>query len=112
VRLGDVWWADLSEPHGSEPGFRRPVVIVQSNGFNRSHIQTVVVAAITSNLRLASAPGNVSLTRRGSGLSKESVVNVSQILSLDKRVLSEHIGKLSSSKLSEVQDGLRLVLAL
>ena len=100
-----------NDAHGSEPGFRHPVVIVQSNDFNRSQIQTVVVA-ISSNLRLASAPGNVSLTRRGSGLSRESVVNVSQLLSLDKRVLSERIGKMSNSKLNEVQDGLRLVLAL
>ena len=101
-----------SDAHGSEPGFRHPVVIVQSNDFNRSQIQTVVVAVITSNLHLAFAPGNVSLTRRGSGLSRESVVNVSQLLSLDKRVLSERIGKMSNSKLNEVQDGLRLVLAL
>ena len=112
MHRGEAWWACLSDPHGSEPGFRHPVVIVQSNDFNRSQMQTVVVAAITSNLRLASAPGNVSLTRRGSGLSRESVVNVSQLLSLDKRVLSERIGKMSNSKLNEVQDGLRLVPAL
>ena len=112
MRLGEVWWAELSEPRGSEPGYRRPVVVVQSNEFNRSKIQTVIVAAITSNMRLASAPGNVALARRGTGLSRESVINVSQILSLDKRVLREQIGKLPSTKLSELQDGLSLVLAL
>ena len=112
VRQGDVWWVDLAEPGGSEPGYRRPVVVVQSNDFNRSRIQTVIVAAVTSNKRLATAPGNVTLGRRGTGLSRESVVNVSQLLSLDKRVLNKRAGSLSSAKLRELQEGLRLVLAL
>ena len=112
MRLGEVWWADLPEPSGSGPGYRRPVVVVQSDEFNRSRIRTVIVAAITSNLRLAAAPGNVSLGRRGGGLSRESVVNVSQLLTLDRRFLTEKAGRLPAAKLRELQDGLRLVLAL
>jgi mRNA interferase MazF len=112
VDLGEIWWADLPAPGGSGPGYRRPVVIIQSNDFNRSRIRTVVVAAVTSNTRLAAAPGNVLLGARGTGLSRESVVNVSQLLTLDKTVLTEQTGRLSAAKLREVQDGLRLVLAL
>lgn len=112
MRLGEVWWADLPQPSGSGPGYRRPVVIVQSDEFNRSRIQTVIVAAITSNLRLGAAPGNVSLGKRGAGLSRESVVNVSQLLTLDRRFLTEKAGRLPAAKLRELQDGLRLVLAL
>jgi len=112
VQLGEVWWADLPEPAGSGPGYRRPVVVVQSDEFNRSRIQTVVVVAITSNMRLAAAPGNVEISRRGTGLLRESVVNVSQLLTLDKRILTKKAGKLSAAKMRDVQDGLRLVLAL
>ncbi len=112
MRLGEIWWADLPDPGGSGPGYRRPVVVVQSDEFNRSLIRTVVVAAVTSNKRLAAAPGNVAIGRRGTGLGRESVVNVSQVLTLDKRVLNDRAGRLSSTKLREVQDGLRLVLAL
>ena len=112
MRLGEVWWADLLEPTGSGSGFRRPVVIVQSNEFNRSYIRTVVVVAITSNIRLAAAPGNVSLGKRGTGLARESVANVSQILTLDKNMLSARAGALSGAKFRELQDGLRLILAL
>ncbi len=112
MQLGEVWWADLPEPSGSRPGYRRPVVVVQSNDFNRSRIQAVIVAAVTSNTRLAAAPGNVAIGGRGTGLARESVVNVSQLLSLDKRTLSERAGKLPRAKLREVQEGLRLVLAL
>jgi mRNA interferase MazF len=112
VNLGEIWWADLPEPDGSAPGYRRPVVVVQANEFNRSRIQTVVVAAVTSNTRLAAAPGNVSLDRRTTGLPRDSVVNVSQILTLDKRALTQKAGMLTGAKLREVQDGLRLVLAL
>ena len=112
MKLGEVWWADLPEPSGSEPGYRRPVLIVQSDDFNRSRIQTIIVVAVTSNIRLAGAPGNVELGRRSAGLNRESVVNVSQLLTLDRRYLSERVGRLSTAKLREVQDGLRLVLAL
>ena len=112
MQQGDVWWAELPEPDGSGPGYRRPVVVVQSDEFNASRIQTVVVVAVTSNLRLVAAPGNVSIGRRGTGLSRDSVVNVSQLLTLDKRTLTDKAGKLSTPKVREVQDGLRMVLAL
>jgi len=112
IRRGDVWWASLPDPSGSEPGYRRPVVIVQSDSFNRSKINTVVVAAITSNLDLAAAPGNVSLTRRQSRLPRDSVVVVSQILTLDRRFLTKRVGSLPSVLLADVDRGVRLVLAL
>ncbi len=84
IHRGEVWWADRPQPRGSEPGFRRPVLVVQANAFNRSRIQTVIVAAITSNVDLADAPGNLLLPARSSGLRRDSVVNVSQILTLDR----------------------------
>ena len=112
MRLGEVWWADLPEPTGSSPGYRRPVVVVQSDDFTRSRIQTIVVVAITSNMRLAAAPGNVAIGRHGTGLPRESVVNVSQLLTMDKKTLTNRAGRLSAAKVREVQDGLRLVLAL
>lgn len=109
---GEVWWADLPEPAGSEPGYRRPVLIVQADEFNRSHIRTVIAAAITSNVLLAAAPGNVSLSKRSVGLGRESVVNISQVVTLDKAFLMERVGRLSEQKLREVEEGLRLVFAL
>ena len=109
---GEVWWASLQPPRGSEPGYRRPVLIVQSNSFNASAIQTVIVAAITSNLDLASAPGNVRLPRSSAGLKKASTVNVSQLLTLNKSVLDERAGVLSSRLMNAVAEGLRLVLAV
>ena len=109
---GEVWWASLRPPRGSEPGYRRPVVVVQSNPFNASAVRTVVVAAITSNLDLALAPGNVRLPRSTAGLKKASVVNVSQVLTLDKGVLGECAGELSARQMSAVAEGLRLVLSL
>lgn len=112
MKRGEVWWAGLPEPSGSEPGFRRPVLILQSDDFNRSRINTVVAAAITSNTKLAMAPGNVLLSRRSVNLDRESVVNVSQIITLDKSFLTERVGKLQPAKLREVEEGVRLVLAL
>jgi len=112
VLRGEIWWASLSVPRGSEPGYRRPVAIVQSDAFNRSEISTIIVAAISSNLRLADAPGNVCLKRRESGLPKDSVINVSQLLTLDKKYLSEKAGKLSLKHLLELEEGLKLVLSL
>ena len=109
---GELWWVDLSAPRRSGPGFRRPVVVIQSDTFNRSRIQTVIVAAVTSNLRLAAAPGNVLLPKRHSRLSKDSVVNVSQILTLDKAYLTERVGRLPAKYLSTIDTGLRLVLAI
>ena len=112
MQRGEIRWASLPQPQGSGPGLRRPVLIVQSDAFNASRIQTVVVAAITSNLRLADAPGNVVLKKRTSRLPKDSVVNISQLLTLDRSFLSEPITCLSSSPMSQVDDGIRLVLAL
>lgn len=112
VERGEIWWADLPDPIGSSPGFPRPVLIVQSDEFNQSKIGTVVITAITTNLNLARASGNVLLTPKQSGLSKESVVNVSQLLTIDKRLLNDYIGILSAKKMEQVENGLRLVLAL
>ena len=109
---GEVWWATLPDPEGSEPGYRRPVLVVQSDAFTRSRISTVIVVAITSNLRLTEAPGNVSLPRRRSGLPKDSVANVSQILTLDKSFLEDHVGTVSAKLLEQVENGLRMVLDL
>lgn len=112
MKRGEVWWASLPEPSGSEPGFRRPILIVQADEFNRSRIRTVIAAAITSNTSLARAPGNVSLSKRSVGLDRESVINISQIVTLDKTFLTKRVGILPRDKLQEVEDGLRLVFAL
>jgi mRNA interferase MazF len=112
VRRGEIWWASLGEPQGSGPGFRRPVLIVQSNEFNESAIRTAICATVTSNMTLAEAPGNVRVARRASGLAQESVVNVSQLITLDKRILTERAGRLPADSLREVEAGIRLVLAL
>jgi len=102
----------LPEPRGSEPSFRRPVLVIQANSFNRSRIQTVIVAVISSNLRLADAPGNVLLPASVSGLPRDSVVNVSQLLTLDRDFLTEAVSKLPGRLMAEVDAGLRLVLEL
>jgi mRNA interferase MazF len=107
-----VWWAELAPPRGSEPGFPKPVLVVQSNAFNESRIQTVVVAALSSNLRLADAPGNLRLRPSESGLPKPSVVNVSQLLTISRGYLSEKAGSLTARTMNRVAEGLRLVLAL
>lgn len=112
MRRGEVWWAALPDPSGSGPGYRRPVLVVQVDEFNESRIQTVVVAAITSNLKLAAAPGNVLCRRRDTGLRKDSVVNVSQLLTLDKSFLSQRVRALPAPIVRSVDDGLRLVLGL
>jgi mRNA interferase MazF len=112
VQKGELWWADLGEPRGSEPALRRPVLVVQADGFNRSKLQTVVVVSLTTNLRLAAAPGNVVCRSRGTGLAEPSVVNATQISTLDRRFLGERIGRLPPAALRQVEDGLRLVLGL
>jgi len=112
IRRGDLWWASLPDPSGSMPGFRRPLVIVQSNDFNRSRIRTVLAAVVTTNLRLANAPGNVRLSARSSGLAKESIVNISQLITVNKTFLTEKVGRLTPAQIQEVDAGLRLVLAL
>ena len=112
-KRGDIWWADLDEPRGSEPGYRRPVVIVQSDDFNNSKIKTVIVAVITANLNLIKAPGNLKLgATKNIGLNKESVINVSQIITLDKSYLVKKTGKLSASQKLELTEGLKLVLGI
>ena len=112
MERGDIWWAQLPDPVASEPGLRRPVVIIQSNAFNRSRIRTVIAAVVTSNLRLADAPGNVLLPASESGLQKDSVVNVSQVITVDREFLTEKCGRLSSRLMRSVDEGLRLVLSL
>lgn len=112
IQRGEIWWANLLEPRRSEPGYRRPILIVQADSFNLSRIQTVVVAAITSNVELADAPGNVLLPARSAGLSRDSVVNVSQLLTLGRAFLTEHAGKLSPRLQRSVDEGLRTVLQL
>ena len=110
VSRGEIWWADLVAPVASEPGYRRPVLIVQSDSFNRSRIATVVVVALSSNL--AQAPGNVLLSRRATGLAKDCVANVSQVITVDKSFLTEQVGMLPVYLLGQVEDGLRLVMEL
>ncbi len=112
MKRGEVWWASLPDPAGSGPGYRRPVLVVQANAFNDSRISTVVVAVMTSNLRLAEAPGNSRLPPRATGLAKASVVNVSQLITLDRRFLSERLKALKGSAMERVDQGLRLVLGL
>jgi mRNA interferase MazF len=112
LRRGEVWWANLPPPAGSGPGMRRPVVVVQSNAFNESSISTVVVATITSNLALSAAPGNVRINKSVSGLSKASVVNVSQVLTLDRSYLTKRVKSLPAKVLSQINSGLDLCLEL
>lgn len=112
MNRGEIWWADLPDPVASEPGYKRPIVIVQSDTFNRSRIQTVIGVALTSNLRLAEAPGNVRLPARKTRLPKDSVANVSQIITIDRDFLSERCGKLDRETMLRIDDGVRLVLSL
>jgi len=112
IQRGEIWWANLPDPIASEPGYRRPVLVVQSNDFNRSRIATVMTVVITSNLNLAQAPGNVLLPRKATGLSKDSVANISQVITIDKSFLTEKVGALPAHILEQIENGLRLVLAL
>ena len=112
IERGEIWWAELGDPQGSGPGFRRPVLIVQNDAFNRSRLRTVVAVVVTSNLRLVDAPGNVLLPANVSGLPKDSVANVSQVITLDRDFLSERAGRVRGAILSDVENGLRLVLDL
>jgi mRNA interferase MazF len=110
ISQGDVCWASLEDPVGSAPGFRRPVVVVQGDSFNASRIATTVVVPLTSNLRLAAAPGNVLLAAERTGLPKDSVANVSQIVTVDRVQLSDRVGRLKASELRLVLAGIDLVL--
>jgi mRNA interferase MazF len=109
IAQGDVCWADLPDPTGSGPGLRRPVVVVQGNPLNRSRVATVVCVPLTSNLRWAEAPGNVLLRTRSTGLPKDSVANVSQLLTIDRTLLSRHVGRLSKRHLDLVFAGIDIV---
>jgi mRNA interferase MazF len=110
INQGDVFWIDFSEPTGSEPGYRHPHVIIQNNLFNRSRINTVVVCALTSNLKRSKAPGNVTLNKGEANLPKRSVVNISQIFTVNKSDLSEKIGTFSKDRVSQILDGLKLLM--
>lgn len=112
MQRGDIWWANLSVPSGSEPGHRRPMLIVQADVFNRSAISNVVCAVITSNIRLAGAPGNLRIAPRESGLPKPSVVNVSQLVTLDRGFLTERVQALSLATMARIDEGLRLVIGI
>jgi len=112
VGRGELWWASLPAPTGSGPGFRRPVVVIQADSFNASRIRTVIAAVVTSNLRLAEAPGNVLLKARATRLKRDSVANVSQLVTLDRSLLTSRIGRLPAEQLQQLDEGLRLVLDL
>lgn len=112
MRRGEVWWASLPAPVGSEPGYRRPVLVLQADAFNRSRLRTVIVVVITSNTARAEMPGNVLLSRKDSGLPRKSVVNVSRILTLDRSFLVKRIRSLAGQTLARVEAGVRLALSL
>ena len=112
VERGSIWWAELGGPRGSGPGFRRPILVVQADAFNRSSIQTVIAVILSSNMRLLDAPGNVLVPARLAGLPKNSVANVSQVITLDRGDLTELAGRVDEPTLRRVDAGLRLVLHL
>jgi mRNA interferase MazF len=112
VNRGEIWWANLPEPTGSSPGYRRPVLVVQSDDFNHSKINTTVVLIISTNLKLQESFGNVLLKMRQSGLSKDSVVNVTQLYTIDESFLTEYVETLSEQKMEQIDNGLRLVLSI
>ena len=112
IKRGEIWWAELPEPTGSEPGYKRPLIIIQSNEFNKSKINTAIAVVITTNLHLAEAPGYLLLPTKKSKLPKKSVVNVSQLITVDKSFLIEKVHTLPSNIMNEIDDGIRLVLKL
>ncbi len=112
MKRGEIWWASLPPAAGSGPGYRRPVLVVQANSFNDSKIATVLIATITSNLTLAQAPGNVRVGKSDSGLSKASVVNISQVVTIDRKLLKRRVKPLPGRVMQRVDEGLRLVLSL
>lgn len=110
INQGDIYWIELDEPEGSEPGYKHPHVVVQNNLFNRSQIRTVVVCPLTTNIKRANAPGNLLLDKKESNLSRQSVVNVSQVFTVDKSQLDEYVGSLSPKRITEILNGIKLVL--
>lgn len=112
LQRGQIWWADLDEPQGSEPGYRRPVLIVQDDHFNQSNLATVIVLSLTSNLELQELPGCVFLSVKDSGLSKDSVINATQIVTIDKTLLDDLVGDINWSIMVQVDENIRLVFGL
>ena len=112
MKRGEIWWTNLGAPSGSEPGYRRPAVIVSANDFNKTPIKTLIVVFFTTNSVRAGNPGNLWLTPRQTGLPQPSTLNITHILTVDRRVLAEKVGRLSDAIMAEVDDGLRLVMAL
>ena len=112
IQRREVWWADLEEPRGSEPGFRRPVLVVQAESFNRSRLRTVLTVALSSNMRLLNAPGNVLVPSREAGLPKDSAAIVTQVVTLDQNYLTQCVGRIPPSLMAQVDAGLKLVLDL
>jgi mRNA interferase MazF len=110
INQGDIYWIELDEPEGSEPGYKHPHVVVQNNLFNRSQIRTVLVCPLTTNLKRAAAPGNVLLDKKELNLTRQSVVNVSQVFTVDKAQLDEYVGTLSTKRIIEILNGIKLVL--
>ena len=112
MKRGEIWWASLPDPRDSEPGYRRPILIMQSDDFNQSAVRTVIGVAITSNLRRSEAPGNVLLPKRESSLLKDSVVDVTQLITVSRTHLVNRVGRIPSARIQEIENGLRLVLSL
>lgn len=112
IERGQIWWADLPEPRGSGPGYEHPIIVVQSDDFNLTNLNTIIGVIITSNLDLAEMPGNVLLKKEQTELAKDSVANVTQVVTVDKSELLEYIGTLSERKMEQIENGLRLVLSL
>ena len=110
INQGDIYWLDLDAPRGSEPAYRHPVVVIQSDSFNHTQIKTVIVCELTSNLKYAKAPGNVLINKGEANLPKQSVVNVTQIYTANKIELLDYIGTLSSKRMREILNGLNLVI--
>lgn len=112
MNRNEIWWASLPDAVGSSPGYRRPVLVIQSDAFNSSNINTTIVLAITSNLKLANAPGNVFINKKQSGLPRDSVINVSQVITIDKSLLSEYVNTITQKTMLQIGEGMRLVLSL
>lgn len=112
IQRGEIWWADLPEPTGSAPGYRRPVLIIQADIFNQTKLNTSIAVLITTNIDLGEMSGNVPLKKSQSGLPKDSIVNITQIFTLDKRLLLEYVSTISDRKMEQIDKGLRLVLEL
>lgn len=110
IAQGEVWWADLADPIGSAPGYRRPLVVIQSDPLNRSTLATVVCVVLTSNLRWSIAPGNVVLSARHTGLDRDSVANVSQLVTIDKRQLTDRVGKIPKRQMEAIFSGIDLIM--